>query len=118
MPVQGNPNPRTGKSNRRTGKDAHLRKEERLRVQVNPKISVREIKISVRETQTPHEERSPTPSGDIAHAVGGTFHAGDQGRTARHPIVAQRDPYPSHSATLSYMEHLKIIPRIITRQRR
>ena len=34
------------------------------------------------------------------------------------PIVAQRDPYPSHSATLSYMEHPKIIPRIITRQRR
>ena len=39
-------------------------------------------------------------------------------RTARPPIVAQRDPYPSHSATLSYMEHLKIIPRLITRQRR
>ena len=32
--------------------------------------------------------------------------------------VAQRDPYPSHSATLSSIDHLKIIPGIITRRRR
>ena len=32
--------------------------------------------------------------------------------------VAQRDPPPSHSATLSYIDHLKIIPEIITRRPR
>ena len=76
------------KSNPGTGDKADPRREERRRVQGNPKSEETELE--------------------------GFWGDADDSDA----MVAQRDPHPSHSATLSYMEHLKIIPRIITRQRR
>ena len=69
-----------------------------------------------RETCPQNARKSNLPSSGRTRA--GSHSATPTRRTVRPPIVAQRDPPPSHSATLSYIDHLKIIPRIITRRPR